>query len=347
MNILVTGGAGYIGSFVVDELIRSGYFPVVIDNLSTGFSESIPESVPLFNIDLLDSESLQLVFKKYKFEAVIHLAALAIVEDSVLFADLYLNHNYLTTKNLLGFCQDYRIKNFIFSSSGTVYGNQAYAGLLNEQVSPQPINPYGVSKLNCEKLVANFAQANQMQYLILRYFNVIGASKTCGQRAKRSTHLLHRLSQKAAQASSFEFEIYGNDYSTTDGTCVRDYINVQDIARIHLFGVDYLYQSKKLEQKILNCGYGFGLSVKEIVENFARANKLDISIKFAPRRLGDPDYLVADTSEISRTLAWRPQFQDFDQTYMTILQWHQFLLEHDAVQTKKIFNFKTQHQAKI
>lgn len=307
-TVLVTGGAGYIGSHTVNQLLQNSWLPIVVDNLSIGFRDSFPEDVPFYQVDVRNREELKNIFTKHNISAVIHLAGLAVVEESFERAADYMDQNVNGTKVVLDLCKEFDVKHFIFSSSSTIYGDANENQKLTEKHNISAMSPYGDSKIQCEQAILKAAGAFGLNYLILRYFNVAGASSdlTNGPRGKGSGRLIFNATKSAVHGAAFR--IFGNDYSTTDGTGVRDYIHVEDIADIHASGLKFLTATG--ESKILNCGYGTGYSVLQIVENFKQKNLVDFKVEWCKRRQGDPANLVGDNSELVKSLNWKSRFAD-------------------------------------
>lgn len=307
-TILVTGGAGFIGSHTVIQLLKYGFSPVVVDNLSHGFSESLPESVPFYQLDVRDKARVAEVFAKYEFSAVVHLAGLAVVEESFEIPAEYLDQNVNGTQIMLELCREYGVKNFVFSSSSTIYGDANENQKLTEKHNISFMSPYGESKFQCEQKIQAAAREFGLNSLILRYFNVAGASSdlTNGPRGKGSGRVIFNATRSAVHGKPFR--IFGSDYPTMDGTCVRDYIHVEDIADIHVSGLKFLFGGGG--SKILNCGYGEGYSVLQIVETFKQKNRVEFKVEFALKRRGDPANLVGDNSELVKLLNWKSRFSD-------------------------------------
>lgn len=315
-TILVTGGAGYIGSFTVRELLNVGYDVIAIDNLSNGHLESLlvdinDNSIPQFFFyqgDIRDETVLQMIFRRHNISCVVHLAAMAIVGESFRKEDEYYDHNVNGTLSVLEVSREFQIKNLIFSSSSTIYGNANGFENLTEKHAVIPINPYAQTKLICEQKINEFAP--WMNSIVLRYFNVAGASSDLknGPRGKGSGRVIFNLTESSLKGT--EFIVNGTDYPTMDGTCVRDYIHVEDIADIHVRAAEYLLGTPERVALVLNCGYGRGYSIKEIIDAYRRFNNVDVRIQNGPRRQGDPAYLVGDTTELVRTLGWKSRFDD-------------------------------------
>lgn len=307
-NILVTGGCGYIGSHVVRRLSLEGYNVVVLDNLSTGFADSLLSGEKLIVADLTDAESLNKVFETNQFDAVIHFAGRIVVPESVERPLDYYNTNTAGTINLLRSCEMYNVDKVIFSSTAAVYGN-VDLDLVTEENRANPTNPYGYSKLMSEQIIQDYSKSSPMRYLILRYFNVAGANPSgkLGQRSRNATHLIKVASEVALGLREY-INIFGNDYSTPDGTAIRDYIHIEDLASAHTIGLKYLINGG--ESSILNCGYGHGFSVREVLSEVGKKCGHEIDIRIAGRRPGDVPVLVADSTKIRNLLGWNPEFDD-------------------------------------
>ena len=319
-SVLVTGGAGYIGSHVVKLLgEHTDYRITVIDNLSTGKKEAVLYG-DLIVEDLSNTKAVVELFSERKFNAVIHFAASIVVPESVADPLKYYSNNTMNTINLIRLALENKVNFFIFSSTAAVYGIPEDIPI-KETGSLNPINPYGMSKLMSERVLIDVAQAHQdLKYVILRYFNVAGASSDgkIGQNFPEATHLIKRAAQ--AVLGTIEYlEIYGLDYDTPDGTGVRDYIHVEDLAAAHLSALDYLQEGKG--SGIFNCGYGRGYSVQEVVDTMKKVTGVDFPTKESARRPGDPPVLVADNSKILQHLNWKPQFDDLAFICKTALEW--------------------------
>lgn len=297
-KILITGGAGYIGSFTAHEFVKSGYDVNVVDNLFRGHRESLPSEVNFHNADLTDLKATENIFKNNKFELVLHLAALAFVKESVEKPDLYLNNNIRSTENIIFLAKKYNVQKIIFSSSCTIYGNINANKLLSEESPFEPINPYGVSKVRCEELI----RESGLDYLVLRYFNVAGADLELrrGHRTDFTSHLIHTLSRSAILNKPVL--INGN------GRHVRDYIHVKDVAFIHKLAAEYILTNSCGD--LINCGYGRGFSVLEIVDYFEKSNKIKINKEFVNFRTGDPEYLVCNNTKLTTMLGWKSKFTE-------------------------------------
>jgi len=322
IKILVTGGAGYIGSHVVKALGERGYQVLTYDNLSYGCRDSVLYG-DLVVADLADKEKLRRVFEEFKPDAVIHFAASIVVPESVREPIKYYRNNFCNTLNLIEACIEQGVKNFLFSSSAAVYGIPEKSPV-DETASLAPINPYGRTKAMVEHLLADLSQAEDFRYVSLRYFNVAGAdiSGRLGQRRPDATHLI-TLAVKTALGKRPFLEIYGANYPTKDGTCIRDYIHVDDLAEAHLLALEYLIENGKSE--VFNCGYGHGYSVREVVEATKRVSGVDFKVIETTRREGDPPELVADNRKIKNTLCWMPKYDDIQYIVKTALEWERKL----------------------
>lgn len=323
-SVLVTGGAGYIGSHVVRQLGERGENLVILDNISTG----VPEAVlygKLIEGNTGDQTLVSDILEKYQIDTVLHFAAHTIVPESVENPLKYYQNNTANTRNLLECCQNAGVKHFIFSSTAAVYGNLE-GGIATEDTPTQPINPYGTSKLMSEWMLRDLSAASDLRHVTLRYFNVAGSEPKgrIGQNTPNAT-LLIKVAAEVAVGKRPEIFVYGTDYDTPDGTGVRDYIHVEDLASAHLRALDYLRQGGK--SRTFNCGYGHGFSVREVLDAVQRVKGSPINIVEKPRRAGDPPSLVANATAIQNELQWQPQFDDLDTIVSTSINWEKKLLE--------------------
>ena len=320
-KVMVTGGAGYIGSHVVKALGEQGYEVLVFDNLSTGNGWAVLHG-DLVVGELADRAAVNQVLTAFQPDAVIHFAASIVVSESVAEPLKYYRNNTATTLNLLEALQDHGINRFIFSSTAAVYGIPQVIPV-NEQASLAPINPYGTSKMMTELVLRDLAEANRsFRYVALRYFNVAGADggNRIGQAYKNPTHLITRA-LKTASGTYPELQVFGTDYDTSDGTCIRDYIHVDDLASAHVLALESLLADGK--SAVFNCGYGRGYSVREVVAASKKITGIDFVVTEAERREGDPPALVADSSLIQSTLGWRPRYDDLEYIIGTAWAWEQ------------------------
>lgn len=304
-NILVIGGAGYIGSHMVRMLAKQGYNPVVFDNLSKGHREAVA-NYPFELGDLGDKARLTEVFKKYGIEAVMHFAAFAEVGESVKEPSKYYHNNVAKVLDLLDALVENDIKYFVFSSTAATFG-EPVRPKIDESHPQNPINPYGNTKLMVEKILADFDTAYGLKATALRYFNASGAddSGEIGESHNPETHLIPIVLQAAAGKRA-SIKMFGTDYPTPDGTCVRDYVHVNDLARAHILALEKMFKDNVSER--FNLGSGNGFSVAEIVKEAKRITGIDFTVEKAPRRDGDPAVLVADSAKAERILGWKPQY---------------------------------------
>ncbi len=323
MKILVTGGAGYIGSHMVKALGgKGGYDIVVYDNLSTGNKDSLLFGRLIIG-DLADMQALDALFSTEKFDAVMHFAAHIVVEESVRNPIKYYRNNFANALNLIEMCTRYNVTKFIFSSTAAVYGIPEKVPA-TEDALLLPINPYGASKLMVEQALRDVSLSTDLRYVALRYFNVAGADpmSRIGQRYKEATHLI-TLSLRTVLGLREELNIFGTDYDTPDGTCIRDYIHVDDLIKAHMLALDYLLAGNK--SRVFNCGYGHGYSVKEVVEKVKQVTGVDFKVNETSRRAGDPPSLIADSSRIRKELGWSPAHDDLEYIIETAWQWEKRL----------------------
>lgn len=325
--ILVTGGAGYIGSHCALALLEQGQKVLVFDNLSTGHIETIRILAKYGDLqfvqgDLLNSDELKNVFKNFEVDAVLHFAGVSQIAGSVDNPQKYYTNNVCGTINLLNSMLEYDVKKIVFSSSAAIYGEPCYIPI-DENHPQNPINPYGETKLIVEKILDDYDKAYDLKSVSLRYFNVVGAdSKTrIGEWHEPETHLIPNI-LKSIFLSPKEFDIYGEDYDTKDGTCVRDYINIEDLADAHLFALDYLKNGGKTD--CFNIGTNTGNTVKEIFDVCSAVTGENIRINSQPRRTGDPAYLIADNSKVKKVLKWVPQ-KNLEYSIMTAYEWEKLL----------------------
>lgn len=317
-KILVTGGAGYIGSHTVRQLGDAGYEVVTYDNLSTGSSKALLNG-SLFVGDLEDKLALELAFSQHKFDAVLHFAASISVPESVANPLSYYSNNTRNTLNLLHCCQKYGVKKFVFSSTAAVYG-EPQENPVSEACPTNPINPYGWSKLMSERMIRDYGFSSDFKFVILRYFNVAGAEITgrIGQSSPKASHLM-RVACDAALGNIPAVSIFGTDFDTPDGTGIRDYIHVEDLAAAHIDALRYLENGG--ESEILNCGYGQGYSVKEVLNKLKEITGIDFPVIESPRRAGDPACVIASGDRIRQVLGWQPKYNNLETILTTAYAW--------------------------
>jgi UDP-glucose 4-epimerase len=323
MTVLVTGGAGYIGSHMVHALVEAGESVVVVDNLSTGFSTFLPEGVPLFIGDAADENLVEGVIAAHKVESIIHFAGSVVVPDSMRDPLAYYRNNTMTTRSLLNAAVKCGVNRFIFSSTAAVYGNPDQVPV-PEEAPTRPMSPYGSSKLMTEIMLHDVASAHGMNYVVLRYFNVAGADPQAriGLATVGATHLL-KIAVEAATGQRTKIDVFGTDYPTPDGSCIRDFIHVSDLAQAHRAALAYLRAGGV--STTLNCGYGRGYSVLETIEAVRRVSRNPVAVQYAERRPGDIVTMVADTSRIRTTLDWTPQYDNLETIAAHALAWEEKL----------------------
>lgn len=318
MRVLVTGGAGYIGSHVVKALGEKGYDVLTYDNLSYGHAEAVLYG-SLVTGDLSDLKKLRETFDGFRPDAVMHFAAFIVVPESVREPLMYYVNNFCNALNLLRVCHEFRVNRFIFSSSAAVYGIPDVVPV-KEDARMNPISPYGRSKVMVENALSDIAAVQDLRYISLRYFNVSGADEKAriGQKRKDATHLI-TLAVRTALGKRPYLEIYGTDYPTPDRTCIRDYIHVDDLSDAHVRALDYLIEEGR--SGMFNCGYGHGYSVREVVAAAKRATGVDFKVIEASRREGDPPQLIADSTKLKDTLGWVPRHDDLPYIIRTAYEW--------------------------
>lgn len=327
MNILITGGAGYIGSHIVKQLgEQTSHNITIIDNLSTGFEKNILYG-KLIKEDLKNTNKIEEIFKKNNFDVIIHFAASIVVPESVQDPLKYYMNNTVNTTNLINLAIKYKIKKFIFSSTAAVYGNSSSVAV-SETSTLNPLNPYGWSKLMSERILIDSAISaatskinkdnSNFKYVILRYFNVAGASidGKIGQSFPNATHLIKIASEVVANKREKMF-IFGDDYDTYDGTCIRDYIHIEDLANAHLMAIDYN------ESDIFNCGYNNGYSVKEVISTIKKISNDDFEVVIKKRREGDASILISDNTKILKLTKWKPKYNNLEIICETAIKWEQ------------------------
>jgi UDP-glucose 4-epimerase len=323
MTVLVTGGAGYIGSHMVQALAEAGESVVVIDNLSTGFSAFLPEGVPLFIGDAADENLVERVISAHGVESIIHFAGSVVVPDSMRDPLAYYRNNTMTTRSLLNVAVKCGVNRFIFSSTAAVYGNPDQMPV-PENAPTRPLSPYGSSKLMTEIMLHDVASVHGMNYIVMRYFNVAGADPKAriGLATVGATHLL-KIAVEAATGQRAKVDVFGTDYPTPDGSCIRDFIHVSDLAQAHRAALSYLRGGGA--STTLNCGYGRGYSVIETIEAVRKVSGRNFAIQHAARRPGDIMTMVADTRRIRNLLDWTPQYDDLETIAAHALAWEEKL----------------------
>ena len=316
MRALVTGGAGYIGSTVAHSLIDQGHKVVIVDNLSTGMKKNIPSKAIFFKVDISDSKKIKKILAKNSFDIVFHFAAFINNEESIRYPKKYYENNFTKGKIFIENCINNNVNKFIYSSTAAVYGNKDTH--VDEKDKLQPMSPYPKSKLKLERFLIK--KKKIIRCIILRYFNVAGADKKlrCGFNVRNEYNLILNLC--ASSLKKKEFIINGNDYKTKDGTPIRDYIHVQDLAKIHLLSAGLILKKKRFE--IFNCGYGYGFSVKEILHKFNNISKKKIKYKIGERRKSDIIISIANPNKLIKLTKWRPKYNSLVHVLKSSLNWY-------------------------
>ena len=324
--VLVTGGAGYIGSHAVLALRDSGWPVAVIDNLSTGFKFAVPDDVPLYEGDIADGDLVAQIIAEQSIKAIMHFAGSVVVPESVENPLKYYDNNTVKSRALIEAAVKGGVEHFIFSSTAATYGTPE-ASPVSEDSPRQPINPYGWSKLMTEQMLADASTAHGFNFCALRYFNVAGADPQArtGQSTAGATHLI-KVACEAATGKRDGVSVFGTDFETPDGTGVRDYIHVSDLAAAHVLALEALID-QPARSLTMNCGYGRGFSVLEVLDAVDRVTNSRIDRRMEPRRAGDPGELVSDPSRIKATLPWQPKYADLDQIIGHAVQWERKLGE--------------------
>jgi UDP-glucose 4-epimerase len=319
MTILVTGGAGYIGSHMVHALVDAGEPVVVLDNLSTGHEWALPPEVPLVVGETGDEALVGSVIAEHAVSEIIHFAASIVVPDSVHDPLRYYRNNTANSRTLIEAAVRGGVRHFIFSSTAAVYGNPARVPV-SEDDAVQPMSPYGSSKLMTEIMLRDAAAAHPLGYVVLRYFNVAGADPQLrtGQSTRDATHLI-KVAVQTALGMRPHMDVFGTDYPTPDGTCIRDYIHVSDLVAAHADALRYLRAGG--QSATMNCGYGQGFSVLEVIEAVKRASAVDFTVRYVPRRAGDPVQIVASSERARSLLGWQPRFDDLATIVEHALAW--------------------------
>ena len=323
MSVLVTGGAGYIGSHMVLELVDAGEQVAVLDNLTTGFRWAVSPKATLVVGDAGDEELVRTIVRKNKVEAIIHFAGSIVVPESVADPLGYYLNNTVKSRNLMAAAVQSGVKHFIFSSTAAVYGNPQ-DNPVSETATPAPMSPYGSSKLMTETMLADTSRAHDFRYVALRYFNVAGADPQgrSGQSTPRATHLI-KVACETALGKRPHMDVFGTDYPTPDGTCIRDYIHVKDLARAHVSALSHLRKGGASD--IFNCGYSKGFSVHEVIAAVKKASGVDFDVRLSPRRPGDPAAIVAASTKIRSQLGWKPEHDNLDKIVAQALAWEKNL----------------------
>ncbi len=320
-NILITGGAGYIGRQIINLIDKKKFNIVVVDNLNTTKKNYLPKNIKVEKINILNKKKLEKLFSIYNFDGVIHLAAKCVVSESQKYPDIYYETNIIGTKNIIRYSKKFKVKQFIFSSSCSIYGNSD--GIVKENNKKKPVSYYGKTKLIGENLIKRSFKNTKIKFVILRYFNVVGADlkNKIGEIGDKD-RLFNNISKKIIN-KNFKINIYGNDYKTKDGTCIRDYMHVYDLAKIHLICLKKFKHIKKSLE--LNCSYGKGYSVLDIVKSFEKIAKRKINLIYKERRNGDTEKVIASNKKLNKFIKWRPKFNKLDSMVSTTFLWNKYL----------------------
>ena len=320
-NILITGGAGYIGRQIINLIDKKKFNIVVVDNLNTTKKNYLPKNIKVEKINILNKKKLEKLFSIYNFDGVIHLAAKCVVSESQKYPDIYYETNIIGTKNIIRYSKKFKVKHFIFSSSCSIYGNSD--GIVKENNKKKPVSYYGKTKLIGENLIKRSFKNTKIKFVILRYFNVVGADlkNKIGEIGDKD-RLFNNISKKIIN-KNFKINIYGNDYKTKDGTCIRDYMHVYDLAKIHLICLKKFKHIKKSLE--LNCSYGKGYSVLDIVKSFEKIAKRKINLIYKERRNGDTEKVIASNKKLNQFIKWKPKFNKLDSMVSTTFLWNKYL----------------------
>ncbi len=319
MAILVTGGAGYIGSVVVEDLQTKGEKVVVLDNLIYGHRAAVDESVTFYEGNIGNKDLVQEILGEHEIEACMHFSAFAYVGESVEKPNIYYENNLIQTLKLLENLIENDVKKFIFSSTCATYGEPEYVPI-DEQHPQKPTSPYGWTKFMVERALVDYDTAFDLKFVALRYFNACGASEKCGEDHDPETHLIPLVLQ-TAQGKRESISIYGDDYPTPDGTAIRDYIHISDLSQAHLLALEHLRKNDNSE--FINLGNGLGFSVKEVIETARKVTGKEIKTKITPRRAGDPSRLIADAGKAKTILGWKPEFPELEKILESAWTWHE------------------------
>ena len=316
-NILITGGAGYIGSHISEVLIKNKKKIFIADNLSTGHRRLINKKAKFYKVDILKNEKIKDIIIKNKIDSVVHLAANLIIGEGEKYPKKYFKNNVLGTKNLLAACKNTTIKNFVFSSTAAVYKDGQYK--VDEKSVIKPKSVYGKTKIKAEKIIKQFCRRNKINYCILRYFNIAGSSSS-GKIGliNKSDHLFKNFSREIIKKKPI-LKIYGNDYDTKDGSCIRDFIHVSDIAEIHYKVLEKI--NKLNNSKILNCGYNRGISVLEVAKAFKKQSSKKVEILISKRRKGDLVKIIASNNKLKKFIKWKPKFNNLNKIVKSCINW--------------------------
>ena len=319
MAILVTGGAGYIGSVAVEDLRAKGENVVVLDNLVYGHRQAVDDSIPFYEGNIGDKSLVREILSEHEIDACMHFSAFAYVGESVEKPQIYYENNFVQTINLLDVLIENDVRKFIFSSTCATYGEPEYVPI-DEKHPQKPTSPYGWTKFMVERALADYDRAYNLKFVALRYFNACGATENRGEDHEPETHLIP-LVLDAARGKREKISIFGGDYPTEDGTAIRDYIHISDLSQAHLLALEYLNEGG--DSQFINLGNGIGFSVKQIIETARRVTGKEITAETVERRAGDPSKLVADAAKAGEVLGWKPKFPELEKIIESAWNWHQ------------------------
>lgn len=315
MNVLVTGGAGYVGSVVADGLLKAGHHVVILDNLQQGHQQSVPDRAEFVLADICDADALKNVFQRLHIDAVMHMAAETVVEHSTTDPKRYLVTNVVGGINLLNTMLDHNVRRIVFSSSAAVYGEPQNTPI-QEHHPKEPINAYGLSKLQFEQILEWYGKAYGLKHVSFRYFNAAGATDLLGEDHRPETHLIPNVLKAALNGAPLY--VFGTDYPTKDGSCIRDYVHVSDIANAHILALEKI---DDLKASVYNLGSGRGYSVLEVIQATRKVTGIDMATKLGPRRAGDPAVLVASSGRARMELGWNPEFPELEAIIESAWRW--------------------------
>lgn len=326
MTVMVAGGAGYIGSHMVWELLDHGEEIIVVDNLVTGFEWAIPQGVTFVKANVGDQATMESVIRKHKIDSIIHFAGSVVVPESLQNPLKYYENNTGNSRNLIAAAVNTGVKRFIFSSTAAVYGNPLTEGPISENAILNPMSPYGTSKLMTELMIRDTSEAHDFSYVILRYFNVAGCDEKgrTGQSTEGATHLI-KVACEAASGKRSSMKIFGTDYNTPDGTCIRDFIHVSDLVNAHYAALNYLRSGGK--KFTANCGYSQGYTVRQVIDAVKEVSKSKFRVIESERRVGDIEALTANANRLMERLKWQPRHNDLKKIIQTAYEWERKLPE--------------------
>ena len=319
MNVLITGGAGYIGSHGALAFMDKGHKVTIVDSLINGSKKLIPKNCKFIKSDIANEKKISKLLKKNKFDVIVHYAALTSVPESIKFPRKYYNYNFFKSKKFINICIKHGLRKIVYSSTAGVYGNQI--GKIKETDLLKPKSPYAKSKLKFENFLKNLYKKKQIEFMILRYFNVAGADKHLRSGLiQNKGNLIKTLSEVAIKKRK-KITIFGKNYKTKDGTTIRDFINVNDLSNMHVIAAEKIVKTTNFKSQIFNCGYGYGYTVKQIIDSMQMIIKNKINYEFGPRRKGDIEYSVSNPAKFKKKFLWKPRFNNIKVTLKSALAW--------------------------